>query len=91
MSTVNPLTQTPLQKLFSIDGWGKRNFQGAHYSIKFRVPKHNANEVAKIKQKHPETIVHVAETTEYILFGGTYSTQSRLLDDCKLLLKLKVE
>lgn len=88
---INPLTQTPQQKLFSIPGWGKRNFAGGHYSIKFRVPKHNIQQVAKIKARHPETIVHVAETTDYIIFGGTYSTQSRLLDDCKLFLKLKVQ
>jgi hypothetical protein len=86
----NTLTQSPLQKLFSIQGWGKRNFQGAHFSIKFRVPKHDAAQVAKIKARHPETIVHIAETTEYILFGGTYSSMSRFLDDCKLFLKLQV-
>lgn len=88
---MNPSAQSPLQKLFDIQGWGKRNFQGSHFSIKFRVPKHNVEQVAKIKAKHPETIVHVAETTEYILFGGTYSTQSRMLDDCKLILNLKVQ
>lgn len=87
----NPLTATPLQSLFNIKGWGVRNFQGQHFSIKFRVNKKQAELVAKIQRRNPEMMIHVAETTDSIIFGGTFSCQSRFLDDCKLHLKLKVQ
>lgn len=92
-ATTNPLQQTPLQKLFSIDGFGRRRFNGQHFSIKFRVPKNqdNRDKVGKIKAKHPNTIVHYAETTEFIIFGGTYSCTSSFLHDIKTILKLKVQ
>jgi len=86
----NPLTATPLQSLFNIKGFGKRNFAGSHFSIKFRVPKEKSEQVSRIKAKHPNTVVHVAETTEYILFGGTYSSTSSFIHDIKTILKLKV-
>lgn len=90
-ATYNPLQQTPLQKLFSIRGFGKRNFAGQHFSIKFRVPKHNRDKVEKIVRKHPNTIVHYAETTDFIIFGGTYSSTGSFLYDIKTILNLKVE
>lgn len=87
----NVLTQSPLQKLFSIPGYGKRNFAGGHFNIKFRVPKSKREQVDRIKAKHPNTIVHVAQTTEYIIFGGTYSSTSSFLYDIKTILNLNVQ
>lgn len=86
----NPLTQTDLQKLFSIRGFGKRNFAGGHFSIKFRVPKDKREQVGRIKQKHPNTLVHYAETTDFVIFGGTYSSTGNFIYDVKTILKLKV-
>jgi hypothetical protein len=91
MTQYNTLTQTVLQKLFTIQGFGKRNFAGAHFSIKFRVPKDKLPQVSLSKARHPETLVHSAETTEFVIFGGTYSQQSSFINDCKRLLKLQVK
>lgn len=82
--------QTPLEKLLAIDGWGKRNFSGNFFSVKFRVPKHHADGVAKIKAKHPETLVHFTKN-DYIIFGGQYSKTGSFLFDVKTFVKIKVE
>lgn len=86
----NPLMQSPLDKLLAIDGWGKRNFSGNFFSVKFRIPKHKQDAVAKIKAKHPETIVYFTKG-DYILFGGRYSKTGSFLFDVKTIAKIKVE
>ena len=84
----HPDLLTPLEKLLAINGWGKRTFSGNFFSVKFRVPKDKAAAVAKIKAKHPETMVHFTKT-DHIIFGGQYSKTGSFLYDVKTIVKIK--
>jgi hypothetical protein len=73
--------------LQSIPAFGKKIFNGGHYSVKFRLPSGRAEDIAKVKKKYPEMKTHVT-TTGFIIFGGTFPARSEFMNDCKRMLKI---
>lgn len=79
---------SPLAQLFRIDGFGKRLMNGAHYSVKFRIPVQRAHILTNLKSRYPEMLVHFTQK-DSIIFGGTFASASTFWEDCKWMLSIK--
>lgn len=77
----------PLDQLLKIPNFGKQIFNGAHYSVKFRVPADQKEAVQNLARRHPQMLVHYAKTG-FVIFGGTFSRTSEFMNDCKRLTKI---